>query len=317
VKGSIEVLKPGLMTTVQDLGRFGYQGYGMPVAGAMDSLALQIGNLLVGNARHEAALEVTMAGPRLRFQSDTVIAITGAHLHPTVDGNPVTCWKSMRIQQGQVLDFGQPVEGLRAYVAIAGGIAVQPVMGSKSTYLKARVGGFHGRPLKRGDCLPIGTPRRSLDDLSGRWLSREECPRYPRQKKVRVVLGPQKDAFTEEGLRTFLTEVYEVTPQSDRMGYRLRGPKIQHRESADIISDAVAPGAIQVPADGQPIILMADRQTVGGYTIIGTVISVDLPWVAQAAPGTRLLFEAVSVDQAQALAVEREKLLRQLELAGA
>lgn len=309
----ITVIKPGLLTTVQDLGRTGYQQYGMVVAGAMDSYSLQVGNLLVGNRRGEAGLEITWLGPVLRFEEEAVIALTGADLSPLLDGKPVPLWKSISIGKGQELRFKGPVAGMRTYLCVAGGIRVPTVMGSRSTYLKGRIGGVHGRALQSGDVLETGRSPQPADRV-GRQPAPSMRPRYGKDIRLRVIPGPQAEAFTEEGIHTFYHADFEVTSRSDRMGYRLDGPVIGHRAGADIISDAIAPGAVQIPAEGRPIILMADRQTTGGYTKIATVISVDLPRLAQAGPGTRITFHEVGVDEAQELAVEQESLLKILEL---
>ncbi|WP_240512037.1 biotin-dependent carboxyltransferase family protein [Paludifilum halophilum] len=310
---AIRVLKPGLLTTVQDLGRTGYQQYGMPVSGAMDPWSLQVGNLLVGNSRSEAGLEITWAGPVLQFLTEQVIALTGGDLGASLDGSPVPLWKSLRVSPGQELRFKGALQGTRAYLTVAGGVRVPPVLGSKSTYLKGRIGGFQGRALQADDVLDTGDSDPLAYRVAGRQLSRDQQPVYKEHLQVRVVPGPEYEVFTPAGIATFFNSDYRITPQSDRMGYRLKGPNIPHRRSADILSDATAPGSIQVPAEGQPIVLMADRQTTGGYTKIATVISVDLPILAQAAPGHTLSFEAVDVNQAQKLAVEQEHFLRRLE----
>ncbi|MCF6095063.1 biotin-dependent carboxyltransferase family protein [Microaerobacter geothermalis] len=312
---AFEVINPGLLTTVQDLGRYGFQQYGMVAAGAMDSFALQVSNLLVGNPRNEAGLEITMVGPALKALDDLVIALCGADLSPTIEGKKVPLWKSFLIRKGQELRFHAPVQGARTYLAIAGGIAVEKVMGSKSTYLKASIGGYQGRALKKGDVIEAGPVSSDLSRLTGRGLSPGDIPHYGKHVTVRVVLGPQEDAFTPEGLDAYLSGIYEVTPQSDRMGYRLKGPVIQHKETADIISDAIAPGSIQVPSNGQPIILLADRQTTGGYTKIATVITVDLPLIAQLLPGNTLSFQAIEVEEAQNLYIQQEQLLSKLQIA--
>lgn len=312
----IEVLRPGLLTTVQDLGRYGYQQYGMVVAGAMDAFSLAVGNLLVGNPRNAAGLEITLIGPELQFHQESVIAITGADLKATLDNHPLPRWKSIYVEPGQILRFHRPQQGIRAYLCIAGGIDVKPIMKSRSTFLKGKMGGYQGRVLQSGDILPVGSTHLPFSQITGRFLSPREQPVYDKKVTLRVIMGPQADAFTEEGVHTFLTSSYKVTPQSDRMGTRLEGPPIQHKEGADIISDGIAPGSIQVPAGGQPIILLADRNTTGGYTKIATVISVDLPLIAQSAPGHTLSFRAVEIEEAQKLAIAQEKLLRQLEIIG-
>ncbi|SDX54226.1 antagonist of KipI [Marininema mesophilum] len=310
----LHVEKGGLLTTIQDQGRFGYQQFGMVVAGAMDAFSHQVANCLVGNSRREATLEITMMGPVLRFGEDIWIALTGADLSPQVAGKAIPMWKSYLVKAGESLSFGKIRDGVRSYLAVAGGFAVEPVMGSRSTYLKAGIGGWKGRALEKGDKLPVGLP--STTECHSRWLAPDQRPHYPKPISLRVVLGPQASSFTEKALHTFLSSSYEITPRSDRMGYRLQGSPLHHRETADILSDATAPGSIQVPADGQPIILMADRQTTGGYGKIATVISTDLPLLAQAAPGQQVTFQSIEVEEAHRLVIEQEHLLRRLEVAG-
>lgn len=313
--GVLEVIKPGLATSVQDLGRTGYQQYGVVVSGAMDSFALQVGNLLVGNRRAAAGLEITLMGPELGILRDTTIAICGADLSPTVDGVQIPVWKSVQVKKGQTLKFGQPRSGVYAYLTVSGGIRVPDVMGSKSTYAKARMGGVEGRYVKKGDVLKAEDMADRVKKVGRRGIPASNVPDYRPSKRIRVVLGPDHEWFCPESIETFLSETYQVTTQSDRMGYRLSGPKLKHASGADIISDAIMPGTVQVPANGEPIVLMADRQTTGGYTRVATVTSVDLPYVAQLAPGSKLTFEAVSVEEAHRLWIERETLLRQLSIA--
>ncbi|MFS0559503.1 biotin-dependent carboxyltransferase family protein [Terribacillus sp. 179-K 1B1 HS] len=305
-----QVIKPGLLTTFQDLGRTGYQEYGVVVAGAMDDFSLQIANLLVGNSRDEAGLEVTMMGPALKVLKDAVIAITGGNLSPRVNGQPAPMWKSFAVKEGQLIEFGQPLEGIRSYISVAGGFDLPKVMGSKSTFLKAKIGGLNGRALEKEDILYAAGDTHAV---TGRSLHYDEVPKYQKEINVRVILGPHQDAFTDEAIQTFLNSAYEVTPQSDRMGYRLNGPELTHETTADIISEAIPLGGIQVPANGQPIILMADRQTTGGYTRIATVIAADIALLAQAAPGAVIKFEEISVEEAQDLYFRKERLVRMLE----
>ncbi|RDW15490.1 biotin-dependent carboxyltransferase family protein [Oceanobacillus chungangensis] len=308
-----EVVKPGLTTTIQDLGRTGYQQYGVVVAGAMDAFALQVGNLLVGNKRGEAGIEVVIMGPTLKVLTNTVIAICGADLSPKLDGESVTLWKSFAVKSGQTLTFGKPLNGAYAYIAVAGGIETPMIMESKSTYTKAELGGIEGRNLQKGDQIPIGVPSTTVK--AGIGLPIRQIPDYRSGRKIRVILGPDHNAFNSESIDRFLSENYKLTSQSDRMGSRLEGPSLSLLKGADIISDAIFPGTIQVPANGQPIILLADRQTTGGYTRIATVITVDLPYVAQMLPGNELAFEAISVEKAQRLYVEQELLLQTLSVA--
>ncbi|AZR72089.1 KipI antagonist [Anoxybacter fermentans] len=307
----IRVLEPGLLTTVQDLGRWGHQQYGIPVAGAMDHLSLQIANLLVGNARDEACLEITLLGPKLMFEVDTVIAITGADLKPKLNGVAIDGWRGIPVERGSILEFGPIRSGCRGYLAVAGGFDLPVVMGSRSTYLRGKLGGFEGRALKKGDHLPFRRYDLDLNGFFPKWYFTQ--PQYPKKKEIRVVRGPQAEMFTDEGIKTFFNSEYEVTPASDRMGYRLKGPKIEHRDGSDIISDGIPFGGIQVPSDGMPIVLMADRQTTGGYAKIGTVISVDLPLIAQSKPGDIFRFIEVTVEEAQELYLEMERVLASLE----
>lgn len=306
----LKVIKPGLLTTIQDLGRTRFQKYGMVVAGAMDDFALQISNILVGNPKQEAALEITLMGPTLQVLDDAVIAICGGDLSPKVDGETVPMWKSFSVKKDQLIEFGKPIEGARAYLSVAGGFDIPLVMNSKSTFLKAKIGGINGRILEKDDRLYRGEGNNSI---IGRSLHFKEVPRYPKEINVRVCLGPHLQAFSEPSIRTFLSSKYEVTPQSDRMGYRLKGPRLDHTSSADIISEAIPLGGIQVPANGDPIILMADRQTTGGYTRIATVISSDISKLAQALPGTQVQFIAISVEEAQAIYKKRARFFKILD----
>jgi antagonist of KipI len=308
----IEVLDGGMLTTLQDLGRYGYQRYGVPVSGALDLFALRTGNRLVGNADEAAGLEITLIGPRLRFLSPTVIAMTGADLDPRLDDHNVPMWQSVAVNEGATLTFGDVRDGVRAYLAIAGGFNVPPVLGSRSTYTRSNLGGIEGRPVKAGDRLPVVSAP-AIEGGRSRRLPRRLVPTYGHRHALRVVLGPQDDAFSEEGVRAFLSSTYQVSEQSDRIGYRLKGPTIAHKAGPDIISDGIPFGAVQVPADGQPIVLLADRGTTGGYTKIATVISADLPRLAQAMPTDEVTFGRVSLEDANRALREQEDHLNQIE----
>jgi len=293
-----EVIQPGPLTTVQDLGRFGYQQYGVPTSGALDNYAFRIGNLLVGNDEGAASLEITLFGCQLRALQDTKVAVTGADMAARINDEPASSWESQPVKSGDVLSFLRLNSGCRAYLAIAGGIDVTPVMKSASTYTKAGIGGFGGRPLRQGDIVKARVDAVSAAEAR---LPVKYIPVYKNQITLRVILGPQDDCFTEKGIYTLFNSEYIVSAQADRMGYRLEGPPVQHRDGADIISDGIPLGAVQVPGDGLPIILLADRQTTGGYTKIATVISVDIPRIAQAKPGDRVKFQRVTEGQAVAL----------------
>jgi len=308
----MKIIKPGLATSVQDLGRRGYQQYGVVVSGAMDDFALQVANLLVGNSRGEAGLEIALMGPEIFMLKDTVIAVCGADLSPKLDGESISNWKSYGVEKGQILTFGKPQNGGYAYVAVAGGVKTPEVMGSKSTYVKTEMGGYKGRYLKKGDYVETGAAEYELKRLTGRSIKVTNAMDYHAHNRIRIVLGPDSQGFSEESIQHFLTSAYRITAQSDRMGYRLDGPALEGE--ADIISDAVLPGTIQVPANGKPIVLLADRQTTGGYARIASVISIDLPYVAQQRTGKELRFVEVSVKEAQQLYVQRELLLRRLSI---
>ena len=304
---SIEVLHPGLLTTVQDLGRTGYQRFGVSVSGAVDPRSAAVANILAGNPDGEAVLECTVLGPQLRFDAPAVIAVTGADLGPTLDGVPVENYRALRVQAGQTLRFTGPKCGCRAYLAVSGGLDVPEVMGSRSTYMKAKIGGWHGRKLEKGDVLPLRAPGTEPKALENRALAPEFRGRS--EYTLRVVMGPQDDAFTPGGVSAFLSGVYTVTPEFDRMGCRMEGPEIEHNGSADILSDGIAFGAVQVPDSGQPIVMLADRQTTGGYTKIANVISADFRLLGQLKSGDRVRFEKVSLASAQeALLAQRASL---------
>jgi len=305
---AIEILYGGAFTTVQDLGRKGYQQFGMPTAGAMDITSLRLANRLVQNDEGQACLEITFIGLRLVALRDLVIAITGGDLTPKVDGSPLPMWQMVSVRKNSQISFTGVRDGIRSYLSVAGGIQVPEIMGSKSTYIRAGIGGFEGRPLKKGDRVRIG---RQYSGLSPRRVKEAFIPRYGGKWKTRVILGPQDDYFSDRGIETFLSFEYTITPQSDRMGYRLRGPVIEHREHADIISDATCLGSIQVPGDGLPIILLADRQTTGGYPKIATVISVDLYNLGQAKPGDKIQFSPINVVEAHEIRKSYEKRMKQ------
>ncbi len=311
-RDGLAVLRAGLLTTVQDRGRYGYQKYGVPVSGALDEFAFRVGNTLVGNAQDAAGLEITAEGPELRLLTDLALALTGAPVQAVLDGEPAPSWECFLARAGQVLDIRGVRRGLRAYLAVAGGIAVPCVLQSRSTCLVARFGGFAGRALEIGDVLPIGITGRPPDLLAGRGAPLEYRQWQEGTACVRVLLGPQEDAFTEEGHRTFLEAAYRVTPHTDRMGCRLQGPAIAHRDAADILSDWIPMGADQVPGDAHPIVLLSDRQTTGGYAKIATVISADLGAIAQRRPGETVTFQAVSEEEAQEIARQAEGALAAL-----
>ncbi len=300
----ISILTAGLFTTVQDGGRWGYQAYGVPVAGAMDRHAYTMANILAGNRPGAAALEMTVTGDTIRFDTAAYVAICGADMHPALDGREVAVWSAFPVPAGSVLACGYAASGCRAYLAVRGGIDVPVVLGSRSTYTRAAIGGHDGRKLKAGDSLAVGAC--DLADTLPLVLPDEYRATYGSDIVLRVLPGPQAGHFTADGLDTFFASAYTVTDEADRMGYRLDGPKIAHSGKADIVSDALPQGAVQVPGHGMPIVMMADRQTTGGYTKIGTVIGPDLALLAQAKPGDTVRLRRCSDEEAvAALRAER------------
>jgi biotin-dependent carboxylase-like uncharacterized protein len=302
----LRVVMPGLMTTLQDLGRPGYQRLGVPVSGALDPVSLRAANLLVGNGASVGALEIAYRGPTLSVETDSVrFALAGGRapievLRPSGEGSaaPLGPFESARLLRGDVLRIGALSESAVAYLAVEGGFDIAPVLGSQSTLTRAGIGGWQGRALQAGDVLPL--------KLAG-VAAREELRLPPIDlappKRVRIVLGPQDDHFTPAGLNTLITSSYTISGASDRMGMRLEGPPLEHsHKGSDIVSDGIALGSIQVPGNGLPIILLADRQTTGGYAKIATVVSADIVKLGRLAPGARIAFEAVGIEAAEAAA---------------
>lgn len=306
---ALEVIYPGAFTTIQDLGRYGYQKYGVSISGAMDKFSFRVSNILVGNAENEAAIEVTLIGPKLLALENLIISITGADLSPQINGFSVPNWCALEIKKGDIISFGKPQSGCRAYIAVAGGIDFPIVMGSRSIHTRSQLGG-NGRALIKGDIIGIKNRIRGDRALS-RCLPSDYIPIYDKEWHVRVIMGPQSEYFTRSGIYVFLNSEYEITSQADRMGYRLKGPKIEHKAGADILTDATPPGSIQVPGDGMPIILLADAQTTGGYAKIAVVITSDQYQLGQAKPGDKIKFSKIRIGEAhRLLKEEEEKILR-------
>lgn len=303
------VVTPGAYTTVQDLGRYGYQRLGVPISGVMDSFSFQVANLLVGNQRHAAALELTILGPRVEFLAPALIALTGADMGMTLNDQPVGRWRAIPVQRGDVLDVHQVTSGCRAYLAVSGGIAVPPIMGSCSTYVGGQIGGFQGRALQTDDILEMGTPGdlNRCFQLPDQWV-----PEYRDNVTIRAIPGPQDDFF-KEGLTVLYDSEFMVTAKADRMGYRLQGPEIHLSENmpSSIISEPSVPGGIQIPADRQPIVLFVE-QTVGGYVKIATVITSDLSVLAQTVPGDMVRFEKVDLKTAHSICIDSARRLEQI-----
>jgi biotin-dependent carboxylase-like uncharacterized protein len=306
------VINPGLFTTVQDLGRWGYQRLGVPVSGAMDEYAFAAANLLVGNRLNDASLEITLIGPELETLHKAQIAVAGADLPLAINGNLVSMWQTINTEKGDSITFaGSAQSGCRAYLAVEGGIDVPLVLGSRSTYARGGFGGNEGRALKTGDLIQVFASEKTVK--TKRILPPELVPCYDKEFSVDVILGPQEDMFTAEGVETFLSSPYTVTPESDRMGYRLTGTPIQRKSTAELVTEALVKGSAQVPSNGQPIILMADAQTSGGYPKIATVCTPGASRLAQAKPNDKVHFNKISLSQAHTQYVEYKERLHQLK----
>lgn len=308
---AIIVVKPGLLTSVQDLGRFGYQASGVPVAGPMDSFSHRLANQLVGNDPTAATLEITLIGPELTVGADTTMAISGAHFDVTCDDRPVAMGASFGVRAGSRLKFGRVHQGARAYLAVAGGVQTAPVLGSRATHLVSRMGGVAGRALVAGDRIPIAAEAAPRPHRKSAGLMLPSRGRA----LLRVLLGPQDHWFAPDAVKSLMGVSFRISPRSNRMGYRLEGPPLSRVKDGELISEPVGLGAIQVPAAGEPILLMADRQTAGGYPKIGHVISADLPLAGQLAPGDFIEFVRCSPQEAVAALIARERqLLRYADL---
>lgn len=289
------VVKPGFFTTVQDLGRFGFLKFGVPISGAMDNFSLQIANMLVSNDYGDACLEMTLFGPELEALHNIQIAVAG-DISLQINGQDSDPWQTINLMTGDIVSFGKVRTGCRAYLAIRGGIDVPVVLGSRSTHVRGEIGGMQGRQLKAGDYVEGFDAAQPIDHCL--ILPREFISSFSNEIDVGVVLGPQSTSFTEKGLAAFLSNPYVVTVEADRMGYRLEGPQIEHSEHIDTISEAILPGSIQVPASGKPIVTMQDAQTTGGYPKIAVVMSADLHTLGQAKPGDKICFHETDLSMA-------------------
>jgi biotin-dependent carboxylase-like uncharacterized protein len=307
---AFEVLDPGILTTIQDFGRYGFSQFGVPPSGALDTFSFRVANLLVGNPGGEACLETTIMGLKLKALREVVIAMTGGDLSPTLNGESLEMWRTHLLVEGDVIRFNKVRTGCRAYLAMGGGFVVPKIMGSQSTYLSGKFGGLEGRALKKGDILYSLHLQSPLSKLGLRFPS-ESIPPLEKEVLLQVIPGPQDHHFTEKGFQTFCSSSYQVTPQCDRMGVRLEGPKIERRSDVEesIISEGLIAGAIQVPGDGKPIIILTELVT-GGYTKMATVISADLAKVAQLKPGDRVRFTPISIEEAHQLIRQQEERLR-------
>lgn len=311
----IEFINKGLLTTIQDKGRFGYQKFGVPAAGAMDKYSLNVANLLVGNHRNCEALEVTAMGPTIKFHTSNTFAVMGAPFpNMNLDGVKIENGRAYVAKGGSTLTMGACSSMFRGYIAFHGGLVADEVMGSKSTYMKACLGGLGGRAVQNGDTIKFVSPCGDLKNMIFRHVDSSFAPEYSSSPTVRAMLGPQDDYFTQKGIDTFYSSLWTVSQNNDRMGYRLDGPEIERKPgtTGNIISDGIPLGAVQIP-DKNPIVMMTDRQTTGGYTKIGVVINVDIPLIAQLKTGDTLRFSPVYLGTAQRLYQERIEYLRTLD----
>ncbi len=310
---TLEIISPGIMTTVQDTGRYGYGRFGVAPSGALDCFAMRVANLLVGNREDQACLETMLLGPGIRFLTEAVVAVTGGDLQPKRNKQPIEMWRSHAFKKDDVLSFGSAVSGFRAYIAIAGGIGVPRVMGSRSTNLPSGFGGHEGRILKKEDILKCDE-RRGPRIEPGPPFNPEWIPQYSDKWKLRVILGPQDDHFPDDSRDNFSGNTYTMSQDSDRTGIRLEGPEIRCKPDieASIVSEGVIAGSIQIPGDGKPIIILGETVT-GGYRKIATVISADLPLLGQIKPGDGIQFEVVSLKQAHLALQKMEERINSLK----
>jgi antagonist of KipI len=316
---AIRVIVPGLQTTVQDTGRWGFQSRGIPVAGPVDPVAHRLANALVGNPPDCATLEITLVGPELEFEDERLVAVVGARFLASVDGLVQQPNRPFIVPAGGRFRIGERLGGTRGYLGIAGGVDVPLVLGSRATHVGSRMGGFHGRALAAGDRVLLGNrhydARRRTSGMS-LGASNVDVPAES-PARVRVLAGPQLDRFTADALDVLQSAPYVVSTDSNRMGFRLIGPRLHHVGRADVISDATPLGSLQVPASGQPVLLMADRQTTGGYAKVATVIAADITVAAQLAPGDALRFRICSLQEALSALVAQERILMKFEEAAA
>lgn len=321
---TVRILHPGMLTTIQDLGRYGFQKYGVIVGGAMDEYSLRAANLLVGNKENEGALEITLLGPSILFEKDRLIAITGGDLSAFIDGKKAAMWRPILVRKGSILKFKSPLKGCRAYVAFAGGFAIPEVMGSKSTYLRAGIGGFNGRALQKEDVLEFNEmnvhSQRIFTKLSNlgsniNWsFNYHKLINLKQTQTIRVIHGTEFDRFDQQSQKDLFSKPFTLTTHADRMGYRMEGPTLTLAEKFELFSEGVTHGTIQVPPSGNPITLMADRQTTGGYPKIAQIISADLPKMAQLQPTATIHFKAVSHEEAEKELIKKERIIDKLKM---
>jgi biotin-dependent carboxylase-like uncharacterized protein len=321
---AIRVGQPGLLTTVQDTGRFGEYAIGMPPSGAMDVFSYQVGNYLVGNEEGSAGLEITYFGPELTFTEDHVLAITGAEMPPKINGEEAPTWETLQVREGDVLSFDYLKNGARSYLAVAGGIDVPVFMHSRSTYTLIGLGGHEGRALQEGDELAVGEDG-DRSERVGMAVAREQLPAFSDETELRVIIGLASYRLTEESMEEFLNTTWTVTPDADRVGYRYRGGELKFVEreqpagagadQANVVDFGYPIGSIQVPGGVEPIVLLNDAVTGGGYATIGTVISADRDKLAQTKTNDKTRFRSVDLDEALRAREERRQQMAEIRQA--
>jgi antagonist of KipI len=310
----LEVLAPGMLTTVQDLGREGFGPMGVSPTGAADPLALRIGNRLLGNPENAAALEMTLLGGTFAFPEGGAIVLAGSDFAPALDDVPLAIWTSTEVRPAQILRMGATRSGARCYLCVQGGFAVKPFLGSAATHLLSGLGGYEGRALRKGDALSFGSATGGFRTFRKKTATRRALEKWTPRKVLLVTAGPQGDWFSQEAQNTFYTKTYRLTEESNRMGLRLEGPPISSADGGEMLSEGVSLGAVQITAAGLPIILFVEQQTTGGYPKIANVISADMSSLGQLRPRDEVRFEQVDMERARALLLEQEKLLASEEL---
>ncbi|MBS4196915.1 5-oxoprolinase subunit C family protein [Lederbergia citri] len=307
---ALKMIKNGAFTTIQDLGRNRWQAYGVPVGGAMDQMSAQLVNILLGNNENEAVIEMTLVGPTIQFEDNAIISIFGANMSPKLNGQAIEHRKPIHVKKGDIIAFGTAQSGVRTYMAVKRGFSLPEVLGSKSTNAKAHI----GHPLQAGDVIPTNHSY-SARKFSWGLSFKLEAYIHDKETPIRFVKGRQYDLFTLESKQAFLESRFKVSPDSDRMGYRLAGPKLCTIQKLELTTEGTTFGSIQVPPDGNPIILMAERQPTGGYPKIGDIISIDLPRLSQFRPGEQILFQEISLKEAQQLLIAQQKELKAIKAA--
>ena len=312
-KSTITIQEPGLLSTIQDLGRYEYQKYGVPTSGALDSLAFQIGNILLGNTNENPGIETTMIGPTIKFNSNMWICITGAQSSPMLNGNEIKMWKPIYVRKNSILKWGALNWGIRSYILFKMDMEIEKTMNSYSANTGLGIGGHNdGLPLKKGDKLNLINSNSSIPILNNNFDYTKHYIPQENDITLRIILGPHDDYFNQNQINKFLSSEYKITPQSNRIGYRLSGSQIKHANKSDIISEGGALGSIQIPGEGQPIILLQDRGTTGGYPKIATIATVDIPKLAQAQPGQVIKFEKIDIEESISLLRSSNQILHNL-----